>query len=160
MSLAVRGLRARGVSGPIDLMLISPGSAAATFTSLAAAPTVTDYNIVARKYLDLRYVLKWSCSGVIGSGALAGAVLGFQYSLDAGSTWFWMDGTDGSAPPASMNPVFELSPNLAVKASPVIPVPAAARTANTLMRLAATNGNGSASPALRLITLTAVELIL
>jgi len=160
MSLAVRGLRARGVSGPIDLMLISSGNAGATFTALPAAPTVTDYTTSARRYLDLRYVLKWNCSGAITSGSVAGAVLGFQYSLDAGSTWFWMDGTDGSAPPASMNPVFELSPNLAVKASPVIPVPAAARTDNTLMRVAATNGNGVSNISIRMLTLTAVEMIL
>lgn len=160
MALSGSTLRARGVTGPIDLWLISNAAAAFTLTALAASPTITDFSTAARRYLDLRHVLKWQCSGMVGTGAIAGGVVGFQYSVNAGSTWFWMDGTDGSAPPATAAPVISLATNLVISASSVLSVPPAARTAATLVRVAATGGNGSASPATRSFTLSAVELVL
>lgn len=160
MPMATRGLRARGVTGPIDLFTAAVGTNGIAFTALAAAPTITEYNTAARRVLNLRHILSWSSSGAFGTGAVATAVMGFQYSIDGGSTWFWLDGSDGSAPAASSAPVMSMASNNTMVASSIIPVPPVARTPATLVRVAATGGNGSANPTIRMVTLVAEEIIL
>lgn len=160
MALSGNLLRARGVVGPIDLWVASPATAGATFTDLAAAPTITELSTSARRSLDLRQVLKWQSTGVLGVGAVSGGTVGFQYSVN-GTDWFWLDGTSGSAPAASADPVMSLTgPAVAMISSAAIVVPAAARTANTIMRIVATGGNGTADPTIRSLTLVAAELVL
>lgn len=148
--MASRIGRAPAPAGPAVSILAVHASTGTAFTALAASPTVTDLHAGCKIRQDTRTWRRWRGSMVMASGTVATARAGFQYSLDNGSTWKWMDGTDGSAPAASPDAVMSMAASVVVLRSTVLTVPTEVQNSpDTIIRFAAYGGNGAVSPSVR-----------
>lgn len=156
-----RRVRQRGFAGPIVQATFAQGGAGATFSSLPASPTVTDFSTTTRLSRNTLNWRTWRMCATLASVTIPTARMGVQYSIDSGSTWFWMNGETGSAPATSEDPVVASAAAVTVSRTAVLPVPLEVRNSNqTLFRLAAYGGNGTASPVWRAIVLTTPDLVL
>ena len=147
--------RARSPLGWFPIWDVAHGTASFTLTNLAASPTITEPATAVRIVRDLRLVQTINLSMQCTTGNVGR--IGVQFSLDNGSTWTWLDGTTGTTDTgAAVNAQTLYMNSAAQKSVTGITLAPAARTASTLLRVVAVQGNGSTSPSYRCLSVTAI----
>lgn len=157
-----RPARARSHYGPVSAWTFCHCVGNIQYSSLAASPTITEASSASRAVRDTRTWRKWRGSATFVSNAFAASRIGFQYSVDSGSTWKWLDGTAGTAPAASESPVCPGSGSVGTDyRTDEMDVPLEVQLSEaTLFRVCAFGGNGATNVTWRSVALTVVLLSL
>lgn len=124
-----------------------------TSTPMLNQPAATTelYGSSRRRYVDWTGRQEVQLQATVTTAGFAGATLGLQYSIDDGTTWYFLDGSaDGDL--GSYSPQVPIGAAGQFKSSWTL-IATAARRAGVLIRAITDNGNGVADPAFNYVAI-------